>query len=275
METGNMKLDGGAMFGVVPKSLWQKEYPADENNMCNIASRSMFVITGTKKILIDTGVGNKQDEKFLGHYYLNGEATLEDSLKKLGYRSEDITDVIHTHLHFDHCGGSVVYDNRGKLIPAFPNATYHVSRLHWDLANDPNRREKASFLDENIRPLEENGKLNLIEKEGELMPGINIRFYKGHTEGQVVPFIQHENTIIVFVGDLMPLMANIPIAWVCGYDTRPLDSLKEKEAFLNEAYENNYILYFQHDIFNECCMLEKSSRGLRPGKKFPLRDLFE
>lgn len=272
--TGNLKLDGGAMFGVVPKVMWSKQYPADENNLINLAMRCLLVVDGDRKILIDNGIGNKQDEKFLKHFYLNGEDTLESSLAKLGYSKDDITDMVLTHLHFDHTGGSIEWnDDRSQLIPAFKNANYWVSRAQWEWANKPNKREKASFLGENIQPIEESGQMKIIEKEGELFPNFNVRFYNGHTDGQVIPHIQYKGRTVVFMADLLPSVAHIPLPWVMAYDTRPLLTLQEKEAFYKEAIENDYVLFFEHDIFHECCTIQDTPKGTQLKDTFLLEEL--
>jgi len=267
IETGNLKLDGGAMFGVVPKVLWQKTYPCDENNLCNWAMRCLLVVDGDRKILIDNGIGNKQDEKWLSHYYLNGEDTLENSLEKAGYRPEDITDVILTHMHFDHCGGSVTWnaDKTGYQL-AFPNATYWTSKQQYEWATNPNRREKASFLKENIQPIQESGHLKLIDEEGEFIPNITFKLYNGHTDGQVIPHIHADGKTVVFMADLMPSAAHIPMPWIMAYDTRPLQTLHDKERFYAEAIENNYILFFEHDLFHEACTLTDTPKGVRVEK---------
>ena len=264
IETGNLKLDGGAMFGVVPKVLWSKVYPADENNLCNWSMRCLLAVDGDRKILIDNGIGNKQDEKWLRHYHLNGDASLEKSLADHGYTPEDITDVILTHMHFDHCGGSVKWnkDKTGYEL-AFPNATYWTSRQQFDWATHPNRRESASFLKENILPIQESGHLNLIEKEGEFIPGITFKLFDGHTEGQVIPHIRMNGKTVVFMADLMPSSAHIPMPWIMAYDTRPLQTLKDRERFYKEALENNYILFFEHDIYHEAAILHETEKGVR------------
>jgi len=272
--TGNLKLDGGAMFGVVPKVIWNKLYPADENNLCNWAMRCLLIVDGDRKILIDSGVGDKQDDKFFGHYHLNGSDTLEKSLAKLGYTVDDITDNILTHLHFDHVGGSIKYNKEGELEPTFKNATYWVSQAQWDWATKPNRREKASFLSENIIPMMEKGKLELIKKEGEILPNITARIYNGHTDGQIIPHIEYKGKTIAFMGDLLPSTAHIPMPYVMSYDTRPLLTLEDKKKFYSEAIENDYILFFEHDLYNECCNLQETPKGVRAKDTFTLNDFF-
>lgn len=273
IETGNLKLDGGAMFGVVPKKLWSKHYPADENNLCNWSMRCLLVVDGDRKILINNGIGDKQDEKFLRHYHLNGEATLEGSLKKAGFTPDDITDMVLTHLHFDHCGGTIGKDDDGNLYPVFKNARHWVSRDQWEWATNPNQREKASFLKENILPIKETGNLHLVENEGELFPGFDVRFYNGHTMGQMIPYIRHNGKTIVFMSDLLPSTAHIPLPYVMSYDMQPLVTLKEKEKFLNEAVEKGYILFFEHDLYHECCTLEQTEKGPRVKDTFALSEL--
>ncbi len=273
IETGNLKIDGGAMFGVVPKSLWNKSYPADENNLCNLSMNCLLIIAEDRKILIDAGIGNKQDDKFFGYYYLNDIHTLKDSLEKIGITSNDITDVILTHLHFDHCGGAVEYDEKNSLKPTFADAKYWISKQQWDLAMNPNQREKSSILKENFLPVNESGQLYLIEKNIELISGVYLRLYNGHTDGQIIPFIKYNNKTIVFVADLIPTSAHIPLSWICGFDTRPLISFDEKKAFLNEAYKNKYSLLFEHDINIECCNLQMTEKGIRIGESYSLQDL--
>ena len=273
IPTGTIKLDGGAMFGVVPRPLWSKASPADENNLCTWAMRCLLVDTGSRKILIDNGTGEYHDEKFSRLYGLgDGEDSLGKSLGKHGLTTDDITDVILTHLHFDHCGGSVKFnDDRSRLIPAFSNATYWVSRIQWENANHPNKREKASFLKETFTPVAENGQLAFIEKEGELFPGITLRIFDGHTEGQVIPFIRYKNTTVVFVADLIPSSAHIPLSWMLSFDMQPMVTLREKEDFLNEAADNQYILFLEHDLYNECCTVQRTEKGVRVKERFELQ----
>ncbi len=268
IETGNLKLDGGAMFGVVPKVMWQKAYPADENNLCNWAMRCLLVVDGNRHILIDNGIGNKQNEKWLKHYYLNGDNTLESSLTKINETPADITDVILTHMHFDHCGGSIKWNNdKSGYKLAFPNATYWVSQKQYEWATNPNRREKASFLKENIMPLKESGKLKLVDAEGEFIPNIKFVMYNGHTDGQIIPHINVNGNTVVFMADLLPSTAHIPMPWIMAYDTRPLLTLKDKERFFKNAISNNYILFFEHDFYNEACTLQNTPKGARIKKQ--------
>jgi glyoxylase-like metal-dependent hydrolase (beta-lactamase superfamily II) len=264
------------MFGVVPKSLWSKKYPADENNLCNWSMRCLLVEDGNRKILIDNGFGEKQDENYTRHFHLNGEDTLDGSLAKHGFTTDDITDVLLTHLHFDHCGGSIKYnDERTELVPAFKNANYWTSKAQWEWATNPNRREKASFLKENIYPIKESGQLNFIEEEGELFPNISVKFFNGHTKGQVLVFIGYKGRTVVFVADLIPSVAHIPLPWIMAYDMQPLVTLQEKESFLNEAVENDYILFFEHDIYHECCSLRRTEKGIREKETFALSEFFD
>jgi glyoxylase-like metal-dependent hydrolase (beta-lactamase superfamily II) len=271
INTGNLKLDGGAMFGVVPKVMWSKLYPCDENNLCNWSMRCLLVDTGERRILIDCGIGNKQSEKFFSNYYLNGEDSLDKSLTAAGLTADDITDVILTHLHFDHGGGAVKWNaDRSGYEPTFRNATYWTSRQQWNWAVDPNNREKASFLKENILPLQEHGRISFIDKETELYPGIELKLFFGHTEGQVIPHIRYGEKTIVYMADLLPSAAHVPLPYVMAYDTRPLLTLDEKEIFMKEAADKGYILFFEHDIFNECCTVMNTEKGVRVKDKFPL-----
>lgn len=271
IETGNLKLDGGAMFGVVPKILWSRAYPSDENNLTNWAMRCLLVVDGDRKILIDNGIGDKQDFNFLRHFHLNGEDTLDGSLAKFGFSRGDITDVILTHLHFDHCGGSISWnkDKTGYEL-AFPNATYWTSRQQYEWAVEPNHRESASYLKENILPIEQSGHLKLIEEEGEILPNISVQLYDGHTEGQVIPLIKYNGKTVVFMADLLPSVAHIPLPWIMAYDVRPLQTLKDKERFYKEAVENEYVLFLQHDLYHECCTLHMTDKGVRVKETFRL-----
>jgi len=271
IETGNLKLDGGTMFGVVPKVLWQKQYPADENNLCNWAMRCHLIKDEDRLILIDNGIGDKQEHSFLKHYHLNGDDTLEGSLAKYGFKPSDVTDMILTHLHFDHCGGSIKYnDDQTAYELAFPNATYWVSRAQHDWATDPNHRESASFLKENIFPIQEGGKLKLIEEEGEILPHISVRIYNGHTEGQIIPLISYHGRTIAFMADLLPATPHIPMSWIMAYDTKPLLTLEDKSRFYSEAIPGDYILFFEHDLYNECCTIQETEKGVRVKETFKL-----
>jgi glyoxylase-like metal-dependent hydrolase (beta-lactamase superfamily II) len=274
VNSGYFKLDGGAMFGVVPKSIWTKLNPSNENNMCNWAMRCMLIEDDDRLILIDNGMGYKQDEKFFGYYYLNGNDSLEKSLAKYGFNKNDITDVFLTHLHFDHCGGSIekVGD---KLLPAFKNATYWSNEKHWEWATHPNDREKASFLKENILPIKESGQLKFIETTDgiEFAKNITIRFVNGHTESMMLPQIQYKSKTIIYMADLLPSAAHIPVPYIMAYDTRPLETLKEKKEFITDAYQKGYILFFEHDPGVECCNLKITERGVRSKETFKLEDI--
>ena len=276
INTGNLKLDGGAMFGVVPKVIWGKSYPCDENNLCNWSMRCLLVVDGSRKILIDCGIGGKQTEKFFSNYYLNGDDTLEKSLASFGFTTEDITDVILTHLHFDHAGGAVRWNSdKTDHEVTFKNATYHTSRQQWEWATSPNNREKASFLKENILPIKEKGKLKLFDGETELFPNVSVRLFNGHTDGQVIPFIRYKDKTVVYMADLLPSAAHIPLPWVMSYDTRPLITLKEKEAFMAEAAQNGYVLFLEHDLYHEFCTVENTEKGVRLKECFPLLNVTE
>ena len=274
INTGYFKLDGGAMFGVVPKTMWQKLNPPDERNLCNWAMRCLLIRDGERLILIDNGIGNKQDEKFFSHYYLSGDDTLETSLARHGFHKDDITDVFLTHLHFDHCGGSIERVD-GRLVPAFKNALYWSNKNHWLWATQPNDREKASFLKENILPIEESGQLKFVDKaEGfAFTDNMQIRFVNGHTDAMMLPQIKYKSKTIVFMADLLPSAAHIPIPYVMAYDTRPLHTLVEKKNFLEEALANDYVLFFEHDPVIECCNLKLTDKGIRSNEEFFLSDL--
>lgn len=271
IDTGFFKLDGGAMFGVVPKIIWNKTNPADENNLCTWAMRCLLVEEGDRLILIDTGIGNKQDERFFSHYYLHGDATLDSSLKAKGFHRDDITDVFLTHLHFDHVGGAVMRDG-DKLIPAFKNATYWSTQKHWDWAVNPNDREKASFLKENILPIQESGQLKFIDgHEGvSFMGNINVKFAFGHTESMMLPLINYKGRQILYMADMLPSVGHLPMPYVMAYDMFPLKTLTEKKIILTEALEKEYILYLEHDSVNECCTLQQTEKGIRLKETFNL-----
>lgn len=273
IDTGYFKLDGGAMFGVVPKSIWNKINPADENNLCSWAMRCLLVEEGKRLVLIDCGMGNKQSEKFFSHYEPHGSKNLEASLHEFGFVADDITDVFLTHLHFDHCGGAIRFDERHKAVPAFRNATYYSCEKHWLTATKPNQREKASFLKENIIPIQESGQLKMLKEGDELFPGFKTIFVDGHTDAMMLPIIQYGNQTIAYMADLIPSAGHIPIPYVMAYDIRPLISLQEKETFLNMAYANNYSLFFEHDPKIELCRLVKTDRGIRMGEAITLQDL--
>ena len=274
INTGLFKLDGGAMHGVVPKSMWNKSNPADENNLCTWAMRCLLMEENNKLILIDTGMGNKQDEKFFSHFHPHGDDTLEKSLNVLGFSSDDITDVFLTHLHFDHCGGAIKRAGE-KLIPAFKNAIYWSNETHWNSAIQPNAREKASFLKENILPIQESGQLKFIEHKEciSFTDNMEIRFMNGHTESMMLPLINYNGQKILYCADLIPSAANISLPWVMGYDMRPLDTLSEKEKVFNEAIENNWLLFFEHDRLNELGSLQQTEKGARINELLLLKDI--
>jgi glyoxylase-like metal-dependent hydrolase (beta-lactamase superfamily II) len=275
INTGYFKLDGGAMFGVVPKSMWNKLNPADENNLCNWAMRSLLIEEGNKLILIDNGLGDKQDAKFFGHYHLNGDDSLDRSLAKHGFNKDDITDVILTHLHFDHCGGSIKREG-DKLVPAFKNATFWSNENHWKWATQPNEREKASFLKENILPIQESGQLKFAPVEQNasiIMDTLTLKFVSGHTDAMMLPVIQYNDKTIVYAADLLPSVAHIPMPYIMAYDMFPLTTLNEKRSFLKEASQKDYILFFEHDPVIECCTLQSTERGIREKETFKLEDI--
>ena len=272
----NFTIDGGAMFGVVPKVLWNKVYPADENNQIPLALRSLVIETDGRVVLIDTGFGDKQNEKFFKHFGIFGGVGLVNGLAGIGYKPEDVTDVIHTHLHYDHCGGGIALDDKGQSVPVFPNARYHVSRAQWEWAINPNVREADSFLKENILPFRELGLLNLIEDEGFLIDGIEIRFFNGHTRGQIIPLIHLPNgKVLVYTADLFPFLPNIHLAWNASYDVEPLVTMEEKAVFLKEAMDKDYKLFYQHDYYTECSSLQVTPKGIRAGDKFTLSEVLK
>lgn len=267
------------MFGVVPKSIWSKTNPADENNMCNWSMRSMLIEDGNRLMLIDAGIGDKQSEKFFSHYYLHGDDSLHGNLKQLGFHADDITDVFLTHLHFDHCGGAIQWNkDRTGFEPVFKNATYWSTENHWKWATEPNPREKASFLTENIRPIQESGQLKFVERTGDytkqVFPNFDVFFVDGHTESMMIPHIHYQGKTVVFMADLLPSTGHIPLPYVMGYDTRPLLTLTEKEKFLNTAVEHNYYLFLEHDSVNEICTLQNTEKGVRLGDTGSFNELF-
>lgn len=280
IETGNFKLDGGAMFGVVPKVLWQRTNPADNNNLIDMSMRSMLIEDGDRLILIDTGVGNKQSDKFFGYYYLFGDFSLDSSLAQHGFHRDDITDVFLTHLHFDHCGGAIQWNkDKTGYLPAFKNAKFWSNKNHWQWAIEPNIREKASFLKENINPIEASGQLNYVNlpstnfiKNSEL--GFDILLTDGHTEKQMIPQIQYKGKTIVFMADLLPTVGHIPLPYVMGYDTRPLLTMDEKASFLKTAADNNYLLFLEHDATNELCTVKHIEKGVRLNETYKFNEVF-
>lgn len=276
INTGNFKLDGGAMFGVVPKSLWERTNPADEKNLCTWSMRCLLIEDGDRLILIDNGIGNKQEAKFFSHYYLHGDDSLDTSLKKAGFDRSDVTDMFLTHLHFDHCGGGVDYigNDKDRLALHFPNAKYWSNENHWKWATEPNAREKASFLKENILPMQESGHLEYVDINGASpFPQFDIHTVDGHTDKQMLPKIKYKDKTIVFMADLLPSVGHIPLPYVMGYDTRPLITLQEKGAFLEEAADNEYVLFLEHDSVNECCTVKRTERGVKLDRTFALNEI--
>jgi glyoxylase-like metal-dependent hydrolase (beta-lactamase superfamily II) len=276
INTGFFKLDGGAMFGVVPKALWSKTNPADENNLCTWAMRCLLVESGNRLVLIDNGIGDKQDAKFFSHYFLHGNESLENSIRSKGFDFGDITDNFLTHLHFDHCGGGVKYQNGNPdcVEMTFPNAKYWSNESHWNWAIHPNAREKASFLKENLLPLHSSGQLEFLDLEKrELFDGFSFMTADGHTDKQMLPKIQYKGRTVVFVADLLPSVGHIPLPYVMGYDTRPLLTLEEKKAFLEEAAQNEYVLFLEHDPIHECCTVKMTEKGVKLDQTFNLDEL--
>ncbi len=281
IETGNFKLDGGAMFGVVPKVIWQKTNPADSNNLIDMSLRCMLIEDGERLILIDNGTGDKQSEKFFGYYYPFGDETLDTSLQKYGFHRDEITDVFLTHLHFDHCGGSIRWNkSRTGYEPAFKNAKFWSNENHWQWAVKPNPREKASFLKENINPIEESGQLNFVQipdskfaVNSEL--GFDILFTDGHTEKQMIPHIKYQGKTIVFAADLLPSVGHIPLPYVMSYDTRPLITMVEKAKFLNDAVKNEYFIFLEHDVENQLCTVKNTEKGVRLDQTFSFSEIFK
>ncbi len=279
LNTGNFKLDGGAMFGVVPKTIWQKTNPSDSNNMCDWAMRSLLIENGKQLILVDTGIGDKQSEKFFSHYHLSGTDSLIGNLNRLGFAPEDITDVFLTHLHFDHCGGAIQWNkDRSGFEPVFKNANYWSTENHWKWATEPNQREKASFLTENILPIQESGQLKFVQRTGDFSTNIfenfDVLFVDGHTESMMIPHIHYKGKTLVFMADLLPSVGHIPLPYVMGYDTRPLITMEEKGSFLSKAATDQFVLFFEHDAVNECCTLQHTEKGVRLHETFHFSDLF-
>ena len=281
IESGNFKLDGGAMFGVVPKSIWNRTNPADSNNMIDMAARCLLIENGDRLTLIDTGMGNKQSDKFFGYYYRWGDHSLDKSLKKYGFHRDDITDVFLTHLHFDHCGGSIQWNkDRTGYEPAFKNAVFWTNEAHWQWATEPNAREKASFLTENLIPMQESGQLRFVERTGNPFAekselDFGILFVDGHTEKQMIPHIKYKNKTLVFAADLLPTAGHIPLPYVMGYDTRPLLTLSEKALFLDKAVKDDYYLFLEHDAHNQICTLQTTDKGIRLKEIHTFAQLFE
>ncbi len=273
IDTGFFKLDGGAMFGVVPKSLWSRTNPPDAKNLCTWATRLLLMEDGNQLTLIDTGLGDKQDAKFFGHYDLHGDATLDSSLAKHGFHRDDITDIILTHLHFDHCGGAIKRENE-QLIPAFRNAKYWSNEKHWDWATvDQNPRERASFLKENILPIQESGQLNFLAEGQSFNEKVGIRYANGHTEAMMLPQIQYKGKTILYMADLLLSVGHIPIPYVMSYDVRPLVTMDERKDYWQEIVDNEYILYLEHDPEHECCTLQHTEKGIRLKETFKLSEI--
>jgi glyoxylase-like metal-dependent hydrolase (beta-lactamase superfamily II) len=274
INSGHFKLDGGAMFGVVPKSLWQPLYPSDDNNMCSWAMRGMVVEDGNRLILIDTGMGDKQNDKFFSHYFMHGDDSLDKSLQAAGYHRDEITDVFLTHLHFDHCGGAIEWnDEKSAYRPAFKNAHFWSNAAHWKWATEPNAREKASFLKENILPIQESGQLKFAE-EDRFSENIEIIRVNGHTESMMLRLILVGSRKVLYMADLLPSPVHVPVAWVMAYDTRPLLTLDEKAIILKRAADEEWVLFFEHDKSVECATLHHTEKGIRVKETFPLSALF-
>jgi len=280
IETGNIKLDGGAMFGVVPKSIWQRTNPADANNMIDLTMRCLLIEDGNRLMLIDTGIGNKQSEKFFGYFYLSGDFSLDSSLVKLGFHRDQITDVFLTHLHFDHCGGAIEWNkDKTGYQPAFKNAVYWSNKEHWQWATVPNPREKASFLKENILPIQESGQLKFVDLKGQnFISNSELNFgilsVDGHTEKQMIPHIQYKGKTVVFAADLLPTVGHLPLPYVMGYDTRPLLTMNEKSLFLNEAADKEFILFLEHDAHHELCTVKQTDKGVRLQNSYTFNEVF-
>jgi len=275
VNSGHFKLDGGAMFGTVPKSIWHKLNPADDNNMCSWAMRCLLIEDGNRLFLIDNGMGNKQNEKFFGYYYLHGNDSLDKSLNSAGFSFDDVTDMILSHLHFDHCGGSIQFNkDKTGYEPAFKNAVYYSTKRHWKWATEPNPREKPSFLSENILPIEQSGQLKFLKEGENLTENISVLFANGHTDGMMVPHIKYKGKTLVYMADMMPSVGHIPVNYVMGYDTRPLLTMQEREPFMKRAADEEYILFLEHDPVNECCTVQHTEKGVRLKEKFTLKEYF-
>ncbi|TDS17246.1 MBL fold metallo-hydrolase [Sphingobacterium paludis] len=272
IDTGFFKLDGGAMFGVVPQSIWQKTNPADERNLCTWATRLLLIEDGKNLILIDTALGDKQDDKFFGHYFRHGDATIDSSLAKYGFHRDDVTDVILTHLHFDHCGGAVVREGE-RLSPAFKNARFWSNEKHWHWALNPNPREKASFLKENIMPIQESGQLHFVADGDGFSEHIALRYAYGHTEAMMLPQITYKGKTILYMADLLPSVGHIPLPYVMSYDVRPLTTMEERQHYWEEIVDNEYILFLEHDPVHPCCTLQRTEKGIRLNETFRLEDI--
>lgn len=272
IDTGFFKLDGGAMFGVVPKSLWQRTNPADERNLCTWANRLLLIEEGKRLTLVDTGLGDKQDDKFFSHYFLHGDDSIDSSLKKIGFHRDDITDVLLTHLHFDHCGGAIQRQG-DQLLPAFKNANFWSNAQHWEWATHPNPREKASFLKENIMPIQESGQLQFIQEGAHYNEEVAIRYAHGHTEAMMLPQIQYKDKTILYMADLLPSVGHIPIPYVMGYDVRPLTTMAERESYWEEIVDKEYILFLEHDPIHQCCTLQRTEKGIRLKEVFRLDEI--
>lgn len=280
INSGNFKLDGGAMFGVVPKALWNRTNPADERNMIDLAARCLLIENGNRLILIDTGMGNKQSEKFFGYYYMWGDDSIDNSLKKYGFHRDDITDVFLTHLHFDHCGGVIQWNkDRTGYEPVFKNAHFWSNKNHWEWAVNPNAREKASFLKENISPIEKSGQLKFLDVPNTNILqssnlGFDVFFANGHTDKQMIPMIRYKGKTICFMADLLPTAGHLPLPYVMGYDMRPLVTLNEKETFLNMAADNGFYLFLEHDAYNEIITVKHTEKGVRLENTLSANDVF-
>lgn len=270
IETENFKSDGGAMFGVIPKTLWQKKHKPDEMNLCSVANRCLLIDTGKHVVLVDSGIGNKQDKKWLSYHHLHGNNTLEKSLKKHGYHWNDITDLILTHLHWDHCGGAIITDETNNDELRFPNAKIWISVAQWDWATNPNIREAPAFLQENILPLLDKGQIEFVNNDSEIIPGIEVRLFNGHTKGLMLPIITTDSKKIFFAGDLIPVMANLPLVYVSAFDISPLESIEEKDRILKEAAMENWTIIFQHDVMNEACTVKTTEKGVREKEIFKI-----